>query len=299
MKMCFLGPLGTNSHEFALRAKKFLESKQPPYAEYVNVDIELCPCKTNTEVLAMASREQCLGVVALENSTGGLVDETKQFWLQSDTVNPLTCVIGEFRLSVEHHLLAPAHVTDVSQLTAVMSHPQALLQCSRFFDTNPTIEKLTSTSTAAAAKTVSEMRVAQMVGAIAPRLSAEIYGLPILMGHLENSLRNTTRFHLLAPRPSPIYPTGTDRTAIIFETPDVSGALVDALNTIRPGGINLSSIHSIPLGEEDKFAFYCEFNRHRLDPEGSAILTRLQTLTSRLIVLGSFPQETKRNGGVK
>jgi prephenate dehydratase len=126
------------------------------------------------------------------------------------------------------------------------------------------------------------------VGVIASKLAAEVYGLKILHPRIvEGVSQNTTRFHVLGPRG--VYPTGTDRTAIIFETPDVSGALVDVLSAIRPGGVNLSSI---PIGP-DKFAFYCEFDRHAESVTGQKIIKRLHTLTSRLIVLGSFPQAPK------
>lgn len=294
MHMCFLGPLGTNSHEVAMIVRDWFVKKSSPYSAYVHTDVVLHPCESNTEVLLLASSKQCLGVVALENSTAGLVDETKRFWLnRSNELKPLTTVIGEFQLPVQHCLLVHPSITAVSQLTAVMSHPHALAQCGNFFETHKHLEKMTATSTAAAAKSVSERLDTVTIGVIGSKLAGEVYGLKILpeCEHIEDSPDNTTHFHVLGPKG--VYPTGNDRTAIIFETPDVSGALVDVLSAIRPGGVNLSSIHSIPLGTLGKFAFYCEFDRHQNDSDGRAILTRLETLTSRLIVLGSFPQAKK------
>ncbi|MEN9613808.1 MAG: P-protein [Candidatus Parcubacteria bacterium] len=292
MEMCFLGPLGTNSHEVAEKVRSLFEDKKPPYSAYVHTTLVNRLCESNTEVLLTASNQQCLGVIALENSTAGLVDETKRFWLdRSGGLKRVTNVIGEFHLPVEHCLLAHPSITGVSQLTAVMSYPHALAQCRNFLDAHKHLERIPSASTAAAAKLVSERPDAVTTGVIASRLAATIYGLKIMQDHIEDSRDNVTRFHILGP--SMVYPTGNDRTAIIFEIPDVSGALVDVLSAIRPGGVNLSSIHSIPLGVEDRFAFYCEFDRHHLDPRGEAIITRLETLTSRLIVLGSFPQSQK------
>lgn len=301
MKLCALGPKGTNGHQAAVIAQKLLTTNS--HSAWSTTPLEIDFCDRNASVLEAVVNRGGFGVVPVENSTAGYVaDVIKGFWLTHPHAKDVV-VIGEIDLPVEHCLLVHQHVSHLHVITHVASHPQAIEQCfgslARWV---PSATRLPVASTALAAKMVSESDPPYAIAAIASSFAAKEWGLKVPLEHIEDASDNTTRFHIVANttgRFSGMPVTGNDRTAIIFETPDVSGALVAALNTISVGGVNLSSIHSIPLGTPGRFAFYCEFNRHRLDPEGSAILTRLHTLTHRLIILGSFPQGIKANGGVK
>lgn len=300
MKLYALGPKGTNGHHVAQIAIDSFKQHHPYICyPYLNRPINLEFSQRNQDVLSVVCAEGHLGVVPIENSEEGLVsDVIKGFWLSSQDVARV-CVIGEIELPIQHCLLAHPDA-DVAGITQVMSHPQALGQCSTYLDTYlPSCNRIPVSSTAQAARMVSESKYPHTSIAIASLFAAEVYGLKIVVQGVENTPHNATRFHIVAPAKGAMSVELHNRTALIFETPDVSGALVAALNTISVGGVNLSSIHSISLGTPGRFAFYCEFDRHQNDLVGSAILTRLKTLTNRLIVLGSFPQGAKRNGGVK
>jgi prephenate dehydratase len=75
---------------------------------------------------AVEGGEADLGVVPVENTTAGSINQTYDLLLESDLH-----VVGEIVHRVEHCLLAPKG-TELKDLKAVKSHPQALAQCDGF-----------------------------------------------------------------------------------------------------------------------------------------------------------------------
>jgi prephenate dehydratase len=61
-----------------------------------------------------------------------------------------------------------------------------------------------------------------------------------------------------------------------------------ALETISAEDVNVTCIHSVPLGKMGEYAFYCEFEGHRLDM--GMLMNNLHAHTESFDVLGSFPQ---------
>lgn len=289
MKLFVLGPAGTNGHEVA---KRMVLSKPGDWS-FDQIDLEFCV--TNVEILKSAQHQAGLGVVPIENSTAGLVgDVIKGYWLKQPK-RPLLSVIGEFQLPVEHYLLVRQNISHVSQLTAVMSHQQALDQCSGNLTRLGINVRIPAKSTAGAARDVATDDRLATTGALASRFAADTYGLKILEPSLEDYSDNATRFHVVSG--SLTNPTGCDRTAIIFWVPNKPNALVSALLCISMGGINMTSTHSIPLGSPGEFAFYVEFECHQNDSDGRGVFSRLRTITHEIMVLGSFPRNIPEKKG--
>jgi prephenate dehydratase len=283
MKLYCLGPKGTNGHEAALRVKPMLRT---------GIDTTIEFCDRNEEILLRAAEDQCCGVVPIENSTAGLVSEVVRYWLNLNLFKRKLWAVGEIQLPIEHHLLVQQNIHDSSELNFVYSHPQAIAQCSkRLTQLNLQNRTVPEKSTANAAEHVSiNADVPARVAALASRLAAETYGLKILVENMQDSSDNATRFHVVGPwmpRQS-----GCDRTAMIFMPieSEKSGVLANALWAIAASHVNMSSIHSIPLGQPGKYGFYCEFDCHVESDEGVRIVRRLETLTEKIIVLGSYPR---------
>lgn len=285
MLLFALGPDGTNGHEVAERVIMHRDSKR----ERLELDL----CARNEVVLEEAALHAALGVVPIENGIEGLVKPVINFWRTRKADAPPLYVIGEYSIQISHYLLVKKPM-DMSEITAVASHPQALGQCRETLDLLEINDRIPVDSTALAAQRLARGKYPSTTAAIASRFAAEQYGLHIQKERLEDASDNTTRFHLVGPKPTA--PTGCDRTAMIFEVEDQSGALVDALQAIRQHGTSMSSIHSIPIGP-GTFAFYVEFDRHLQSAEGEKIHEGLQRVTSRIIVLGSFPQEGAQKEG--
>ena len=102
-------------------------------------------------------------------------------------------VMAEYQ--IEHYLLGVKGAQS-SDIKKVVSHPQALSQCSDFIR----IHKLAtepSWNTAAGAKAVADMGD-PAVAAIASKENAELYGLDILEKSINTSPVNTTRFAIFS-----------------------------------------------------------------------------------------------------
>lgn len=277
-----LGPKGTHSH---LAAVKFLD-------EFSDLSKEsIVFCQSNAEVLSRTEEEKGICIVAFENSLGGLVDESIRFWLRQQS-NCSVQVIAERYLRVRHNLLM-RQGGRAEDITKIISHPQALSQCSENIKRIcPEAVISEVNSTAAAAQNVSE-DVSGTVAAVAPGFAAMIYGLETVQRHIhDDHLNNMTRFHVVSHNSmSDRYRkkvSEVHKTAVIFQVPNIPGSLVNILSPISKKRVNISSIHSIPLGEIGKFAFYCEFDVAQFSPKGKVILDEMRMIDSNLFLIGSF-----------
>ena len=277
-----LGPEGTHTH---LAAVKFLDScSQLPLSRE-----SIVFCSSNTEVLSLAKEEKGFCMVAIENSFGGLVNESVRFWL-AQSPDCLMHIIAARCLRIRHNLMMRRGGC-VSRITKVVSHPQAISQC---FNSIKRIcpEAVVSEveSTAAAAQSVSE-NTSGTVAAIASGFAASIYGLETVQRHVhDDHLRNVTRFHIIGPslrEEDDVF--NLAKTAVIFRVLNIPGSLYDMLSVINDQQVNISSIHSVPLGVMGEYAFYCEFDCHQKSREGKSILEGVGQIDGTFLCLGSFP----------
>ena len=89
--------------------------------------MEFVGTRTFAEALAMAeSGEAGYAFLPVENTTAGSINQTYDLLRQT-----ALSIVGEEVLHVRHRLLGPDGA-DVENLRRVLSHPQALTQCSRF-----------------------------------------------------------------------------------------------------------------------------------------------------------------------
>jgi len=151
--------------------------------------VEQIPVPTFTgAVRAVQEGDADACVIPVENSIVGRVDAG---W-HALAAYPEMRTVGETLVLVRHCLLAPKGAT-LEGLTAASSHPVALAQCSRFFETHPWIKQSKSFDTGGAAREVAE-RGELSRAAIASRAAAERYGLAVLEEGIQDQRDNHTRF---------------------------------------------------------------------------------------------------------
>ena len=110
--------------------------------------VEQIPVPTFTgAVRAVQEGDADACVIPVENSIVGRVDAG---W-HALAAYPEMRTVGETLVLVRHCLLAPKGAT-LEGLTAASSHPVALAQCSRFFETHPWIKQSKSFDTGGAAR---------------------------------------------------------------------------------------------------------------------------------------------------
>lgn len=244
------------------------------------------PKPTLPEVFdAVPAREVQLGLVPIENSVEGGVNET--FDLLAETSLRLT---GEVFLHVEHCFIGHRG-TSLRSIRRVLSHPQALAQCRRFL-ARYSWERIPSYDTAGSVKLIGE-KGWHDAAAIASARAAELYGMHVLRRHVEDSRSNYTRFLVLGRRDG--LRTGRDKTSLLFTTKHRPGALHAALGVFAKRQLNLSMIVSRPTKATPwEYNFFVDCWGHRQDPLVAAAVTELATVTTFIKVLGSYRRAATR-----
>jgi len=226
-------------------------------------------------------------LIPIENSLHGRVADI-HFLLPESGLS----IIGEHFLPIRYHLMGLGG----AEVTEAMSHPQALGQCRHWLRARG-IKPVTYADTAGAAAAVAEIGRPE-VGAIAPRLAANLYGLELLAEGLEDSDDNTTRFVLLSREGQAARSDGPMMTSFIFEVKNVPAALYKALGGFATNGVNMTKLESYQAGAS--FAatqFYSDIEGHPDDPAVARALDELAYHTKWLRLLGTYPQARPRGEG--
>jgi prephenate dehydratase len=229
-------------------------------------------------------------VVPIENSLAGSVHENYDHLQRYELP-----IVAETSVRIVHNLIAPPGVA-FKNLRRVYSHPVALNQCLRFFESNPAIERVPFYDTAGSVKMIMQDRPTD-AGAIASRVAAEIYGARLLRRSIEDDRQNFTRFFLLRTgdylRRHPLRPDAARqwKTSLVFTTRNVPGALFRALSAFALRDLNVIKIESRPLrGKPWEYLFYLDF-LGRLDaPASRNALNHLGEQADLLQILGCYPK---------
>ena len=157
-------------------------------------------------------------------------------------------IVGEIYLPIEYGLMAKKR-DKIKDIKKVISHPQALKQCSDFIKKN-NFEELTASNTAEAAYIVSKSED-NSLASISNKNAAKIYNLKILKENIENIKGNTTRFIIVSNYDNAL--KNGNKMTIRFLLPHENGSLANALLKLK--NFNLTSIVSRPHRER-KWQYY-------------------------------------------
>jgi prephenate dehydratase len=274
LTVAFQGELGAFSEE-AVRT-------------WFGADVEPLPCREFRQVgEAVLSGRVAAGLLPVENSLAGTVQ------LAYDVLaEPGIVVVGEVVRPIRHFLLGIPG-SSLEGLRRVISHPVALAQCVNFLSRHPDIEVLAVYDTAGAAREVAEGKDSG-VAAIAAHAAAERYGLDVLAADLQDRSDNQTRFVVVRREDAPPLPGESDRpdlgwkTALLVETENRPGALVDILLPMSLEGVNLSKLESRPGLTPWSYRFFLEFEGSSNEIGASRALEQLRELSRSVRILGTF-----------
>ena len=226
-------------------------------------------------------------VLPLENSYAGEVDQVLDIMFQGNLY-----INGIYDLEVTHNLLGLPGAT-IDDIKTVVSHPQALEQCTKFIKKH-NFEAVRANNTAIAAQKVVEGND-RSVAAIASRDTAKLYGLNIIEKHINESNHNTTRFAVFSRTESIPSPKEKDlRFIMVFTVRNEAGALAEAINIIGDCGFNMRSIRSRPMKDLMwKYYFYVEADGNPYSEKGKQMMKDLSGYCDHLRIVGSFQSEKK------
>ncbi|MCP9903609.1 prephenate dehydratase [Cyanobium sp. BA5m-21] len=270
MRFAFLGPAGTYGEQ-ATRQLAELEGVANP---------ELVPQPGIRAVVQALAHGTCdAAVVPVENSVeGGVTACLDALWEHPDL-----SVARALVLPIRHALLGSGPITGVSE---VLSHPQALAQCSQWLSEHlPQALQLPTSSTAEAARMVAGSRFR---AAIASQQAGTEHGLLELAYPINDVAGNCTRFLLL--RRGPRSSQGPMASLAFSLHSNQPGALLEALGCFAQRGLNMGRIESRPSKREmGEYIFFVDLEL----PDGStpleAALAELAPLCEHLALFGAYP----------
>ena len=278
LRIGYLGPPGTYSHLAATR--------------HFGSSVDLEDLHAITGVFEEVARGHVdYGLVPIENSTGGSINETLDAFLQFHNDVQL---YGELQLQVHCCLLTNCQPHEVR---TIFARSESLAQCRNWLAVQyPRAELISMDSSAAAArKAREEIDAAEQedrhadVAAIANPLAGEIYGLHPLFDQIEDRRNNVTRFLILSRQATE--PSGDDKTSIMFQTTDQPGALVDVLNVFKRAGVNLSHIDKCATrGKNWEYMFFIDAAGHRNEARFAEVIGEARAAARELVILGSYPR---------
>lgn len=222
------------------------------------------------------------GIVPIENSTEGVVNNTLDRFLNS----PLK-ICGEVELRIHHFLMG--NVSSLDRIERVCAHPQALAQCRSWLDDH--LPEIVREPVASNAEGARRARDEKGTAAIAAQTAADIYSLQILAAEIEDRPDNTTRFFVLGRKL--FQPSGEDRTTLLVSVAhtDSSGALFRLLEPLSKYKVNMTRIESRPSHKRKwDYVFFIDIDGHADDKPVAKALEALKSRASLFRVLGSYPR---------
>ena len=274
MKILYQGSPGAYSH---LAAKELYP------------DSEIVACKTFDECFRKAEEDKTLKIIIPESNriTGNIGIE---YLIFKHRLN----IYAEYFQKIEHNLLALPGIK-LKDVNNVYSHAQALSQCSEFIKKNNLNENVRA-DTAGSAALIAKNKI-KNDGAIASKLSAEIYKLDIVASNIENEKGNVTRFLIMGKTIyQPDLEKGKYITSFLFKLKSKPAALYQSLGGFAINGVNLTKLQSFPeTNSFSSYFFLCDLDGHIDDPRIQKSLEELDLHCEDFHVLGVFPADKFRD----
>jgi prephenate dehydratase len=250
-------------------------------------DVERTPLGSFRDVFAaVTAGDAAAGVVPIENVIHGTVRENYDLLLEFPLV-----IAGEVTVPVDLCLAAlPGQSLD--DIERVYSHIQALGQAEGFLRGRPW-QLLSTYNTAGAGKAIVERGEAGAAAVLSPR-AAGLFGLEVLAEAIGDLPGNRTRFVVVArldgTPPALRFAGDGTRTTLVVAVRNEPGTLLAVLRVIAAHGLNMRKLESRPSRERAwEYVFWIDLDADTAEPETTAAIEELSSVTTMLRVLGSYP----------
>lgn len=270
LKVGFLGPEGTFT--------------QTAVYKHFGHSVRALPFHTIDEVFQEVEAGIAdFGVVPIENSTEGSVNNTLDMFLTS----PLK-IAGEIELRIEQHLLGS--MAGLENIQRICAHEQSIAQCRGWLrEYLPHVELIGMSSNAAGAR---RARDEAGTAAIGPDVAADVYDLKILVSGIEDRADNATRF-LVVGREL-LAASGNDKTTLLVSTAGTgggAGVLHSLLQPLADHGVVMTFIESRPSRRKNwDYVFFIDLEGHANESPVSDALAVLEKNSSLFRILGAYPK---------
>ena len=267
MKVSYLGPKGSFS-EIALLT-------------YFGNDANTIPMSSIGHVFqAVENNESTYGVIPIENSIEGSVNNSHDLLIKSNVV-----ISGELELRINQCLLS--NDSSKENINTLYSHSQSLAQCQNWIKSNlPNIKIIPVISNSEGAAMIKNDNEA-CIGS--EKLSKD-YTLNILEYNIQDISDNSTRFLIISQEVSE--KSINNKTSIVVSPLDTSdsGSLFKVLEPFANNNVSLSRIESRPSKMRKwSYVFFIDLEGHISDKSIIEALSELKKLDIEFKNLGSYP----------
>lgn len=273
LKVGFLGPEGTFTQSAVLK--------------HFGHSVRALPFGTIDEVFQeVESGAADFGVVPIENSTEGTVNNTLDMFLTS----PLK-INGEIELRIEQHLMG--RMQALEKIKRICAHEQSLAQCRGWLrEYLPDVELIGVSSNAVGAR---RARDEEGTAAIGGDAAAEVYDLHILVNNIEDRGDNATRFLVIGR--DLLAASGDDKTSLMMSSDDTragSGVLHALIRPFADKGISMTRIESRPSRRRNwDYVFFVDVDGHAEESPLREALAEIEQISSLFRVVGAYPRAVK------
>jgi len=267
MNISYLGPKGSFT--------------QIALIKYFGEGLNLISKRTIGEVFESVEKKDAkYGIVPIENSFEGSVNNTHDFLMKSDLQ-----IYDEIQLRIHQCLIAKT--SDISQIEKIYSHPQSFGQCQSWLNENmPSAELIPVFSNSEGAERILHTNE----GCIGSKTLTELYDLNLVKENIEDSKENTTRFIILSDEQQD--KSKNSKVSLIISPPDsdASGSLYNLLKPFATEDINLLRIESRPFrGQLWSYAFFIDCEGHIDNENIQNAMNALEEQKTNVKILGSYP----------
>jgi len=280
VSVAYQGTDGAFSHQAAYR-----------HFEERYSEVECIGYDTFEEAARAVEQEKAdYAILPIENTTAGSINQTYDI-LGEGKLH----IVGEEAIRIIHCLLAIEEVP-IERIKRIISHPQALAQCSHFLSKLHRCKVESYLDTAMSAKKVVEDGDLSQA-AIAGSYAAQLYGLEILKRDLANQSKNFTRFVIVSRDEISVDTQIPCKTSLLMTTSHDKGSLISCLRVLEEHGINMAKLESRPKPNEPwKYLFYLDIEANVDDSDTHAALEELRKQADSLKVLGCYPAQVGSRG---
>ncbi len=247
------------------------------------------PTLTFEECIEKVKSGDCeTALLPLENTTAGTVNDVYNLI----TSNSLY-IIKAVTIPI-HHKLIILPGAKIQNVRTVISHPQALAQCSEFIR-KMGWNKISVDNTAFAARKMVELGDPTYC-AIASGEAGDINNLRVLNEDVCDFEHNQTRFVAISKNFE--MEKHASRISVYFRTAHQSGSLAYVLNILAERGLNMTKIQSRPVGDTPwEYGFWVDIEASQKDENVYLALYQLSKELPFLQLLGWY-EDCKSTGEI-
>ena len=219
-------------------------------------------------------------VLPVENTTTGIIARTYDLF-QKYAIH----IVGEINVPIEEDLIVVPG-TKMENIKEVYSHPEALSQCTSFFEAHPNIQEVPYQDTAKSVEYIKQMQN-RSKAALGSWRASEYYHMESLQKAVQDSSTNMTRFFVITHEEQTL--EDADKISMMLILRHTPGALYNTLGIISKRGVNVLKLESRPIqGKLFEYSFYIDVTGNLKQKDIKEMLYELTQRCVECKVFGNY-----------